>query len=289
MLVTFLCSFAFVGAYVFVVGMIATGFTNPPLPDWAKGPILEWMFDVPQKTGTDYYPNEGLVTMFGPSDNSKAGNGGSQSNNAGGGGRGGGAHASGSKGENTNSGNVFLSPGLSGPLQGSGIRVRGPGSEMAYYPGSCCVKWNGYLDAIAALPNGVPFKGLKYVPLGCRFHDKYYKTHTGQDFPVPEDTPIYSTMEGQVVYAGRDGPYGNLVVVENGDYQVWFAHQDHFNVQVGDIVQAGDLIGWSDSTGNSTGPHVHYAILYNNPDNGNQYWLDPLNFFDPASVTDVGC
>ncbi len=96
-------------------------------------------------------------------------------------------------------------------------------------------------------------------------------------------------MLGQVVFAGRDGPYGNLVVVENGDYQVWFAHQEAFNIQQGDIVQAGDLLGWSDSTGNSTGPHVHYGVLYKNPDNGNYYWVDPRNFFSPDSAIRWGC
>ena len=80
--------------------------------------------------------------------------------------------------------------------------------------------------------------------LGCIFHDPNNKTHAGQDFPVESRIPIYTTLEGQVVFAGKDGPYGNLVAVENAEYQVWFAHQEKFNVQVADIVQLGDGLGW---------------------------------------------
>jgi murein DD-endopeptidase MepM/ murein hydrolase activator NlpD len=66
-------------------------------------------------------------------------------------------------------------------------------------------------------------------------------------------------MGGKVVFAGwsRAG-YGNLVVIENDGWQVYLAHNDSFMVDVGEVVRAGDVVALSGSTGNSTGPHVHF-------------------------------
>ena len=75
----------------------------------------------------------------------------------------------------------------------------------------------------------------------------------GVDFPVNEGTPVHTTMAGKVVWAGPNGPWGNLVVVENNGYQVWFAHLSVISVSVGDILEYGDVVGLSGNTGNSTG------------------------------------
>ena len=205
------------------------------------------------------------------------------------------AVGNGSDAVSTGGGGVHLAPGLKGPNIGKGnIFV-----NLSTHPQIINYKqlWVGYLDANALPPDGLPFKGQVKLwstfygkpPLGCTFHDKNYPSHTGQDFPVESGTPLYATMGGKVIWANRRGPWGNLVIIENGNYQTWFAHQEEFNVRPGDIVQAGDLIGWSDSTGNSTGPHLHYAVMWS-PDGGvTSYWIDPRNFFSPDSVTRWGC
>jgi Peptidase family M23 len=296
MLVTFLCSFAFVGAYVFVVGMIATGFTDPPVPDWAKGPILAWMFDIPQGASTDAYPNEGLITTYSPSSSKSGnGNGGSDKSSNGGGTNGDGGGAGQNSAVKNGDSGLGLSPGQGGPNIGRGSKY----IHLSTTPAIINYKqlWVGYLDANAAAPDGLPFKGQMKLwstwyskpPLGCTFHDKNYPSHTGQDFPVETGTPIYATMGGKVIWANRRGPWGNLIIIENGEYQTWFAHQEAFNVHTGDIVKPGDLIGWTDSTGNSTGPHLHYGVMWS-PDGGvTSYWIDPRNFFSPDSVTAWGC
>ena len=67
-----------------------------------------------------------------------------------------------------------------------------------------------------------------------------------------------------MVYAGWNNQgYGNLVIVENGPYKTYYAHLSEIPVQVGQTVQAGQVIAYSGNTGNSTGPHLHYEVRVN--------------------------
>ncbi len=107
------------------------------------------------------------------------------------------------------------------------------------------------------IPSGVPVKGI--LTQGS------HTGHTALDLAVPVGTSVQSTMDGQVVYAGWNNQgYGNLVIVQNGEYKTYYAHLSSVPVAVGDSVKAGSTIGISGSTGNSTGPHVHYEIRKNN-------------------------
>jgi murein DD-endopeptidase MepM/ murein hydrolase activator NlpD len=111
-------------------------------------------------------------------------------------------------------------------------------------------------------------------PVGGVLTQNYHPGHNGLDFGVVVGTPVDATMDGKVVYAGwNDQGYGNLVIVENGSYQTYYAHLSSIPVSVGDAVTAGATIGLSGNTGNSTGPHLHYEIRENNV---------PI---DPISVT----
>lgn len=98
-------------------------------------------------------------------------------------------------------------------------------------------------------------------PVGGGLTQKYHNRHFGLDFGVPVGTDVKSTMPGKVVYAGWNNEgYGNLVIVENGPYQTYYAHLSNIPVKVGDAVSSGQVIGLSGNTGNSTGPHLHYEI-----------------------------
>ena len=93
---------------------------------------------------------------------------------------------------------------------------------------------------------------------------EFHTGHTGIDIAVPTGTSVKSTMDGKVAYAGWNNQgYGNLVIVENGAYRTYYAHLSSIPVSVGDEVKAGTTIGLSGSTGNSTGPHLHYEIRKN--------------------------
>lgn len=102
-------------------------------------------------------------------------------------------------------------------------------------------------------------------PVGGVLTQNYHTGHNGLDFGVVVGTPVEATMDGKVTYAGWNNQgYGNLVIVENGDYKTYYAHLSNIPVSVGDSVVAGSTIGLSGNTGNSTGPHLHYEVRKNN-------------------------
>ncbi len=114
-------------------------------------------------------------------------------------------------------------------------------------------------------PHGFPVNGV----LTQRFH--YY--HSGIDLGVPLGTPVLATQSGQVIFANWSTiGYGWLVIIQNGRYITYYAHNSAFNVRQYQYVHAGEVIAFSGSTGNSNGPHVHYEIrIDDNP-------VDPLTF-----------
>ncbi|HZG05285.1 MAG TPA: M23 family metallopeptidase [Streptomyces sp.] len=84
-------------------------------------------------------------------------------------------------------------------------------------------------------------------------------SHSGIDFPVVTGTPVRSVGPGTVVTAGWGGAYGNQVVIRHHDGRyTQYAHLSALQVVPGQPVDAGDRIGLSGSTGNSTGPHLHF-------------------------------
>lgn len=100
--------------------------------------------------------------------------------------------------------------------------------------------------------------------------------HQGIDFAAPTGTPVVTVAEGTVVHAGRSGGYGNLVVVDHGGgITTYYAHLSAFGtgIQEGAKVERGQEIGQVGSTGQSTGPHLHYEIRRDGR------YLDPA---DPA-------
>lgn len=86
-------------------------------------------------------------------------------------------------------------------------------------------------------------------------------THTGLDFAGPTGSTIVSVAAGTVKSAGYDGAYGyrTVVILEDGT-EIWYAHQSSIAVAAGDRVSAGQTIGYTGSTGNVTGPHLHLEI-----------------------------
>ena len=111
-------------------------------------------------------------------------------------------------------------------------------------------------EAAQSPPQGMPIDG--YLTQSSR------AGHQALDFGAPVGTPVRATMTGRVTYAGwnNDG-YGNLVILENGAYQTYYAHLSEIPVSVGQRVEAGQIVGLSGNTGNSTGPHLHYEVRMN--------------------------
>ncbi|WP_052707740.1 M23 family metallopeptidase [Streptomyces rubellomurinus] len=89
--------------------------------------------------------------------------------------------------------------------------------------------------------------------------------HTGVDFAVAPGTPLLAVGNATVVSAGWDGAYGKEVVLRLADgHFAQYAHLSAVSVAAGDHVSAGERIGLSGSTGNSTGPHLHFEIRTSN-------------------------
>lgn len=100
--------------------------------------------------------------------------------------------------------------------------------------------------------------GVRANPFG----EDTYEFHKGLDFAAPYGSPVWVTAAGVVTKAGLTGPNGNLIEVDHGyGYRTAYAHLSQIKVKVGQVLKAGQLIGYSGSTGRSTGPHLHYAVF----------------------------
>ena len=89
-------------------------------------------------------------------------------------------------------------------------------------------------------------------------------THTGLDIAATTGTPIKVVADGTVAFAAYSGSYGYLVKVDHGNgVETWYGHTSKMLVKEGQAVKAGDTIALVGSTGNSTGPHLHFEVRIN--------------------------
>ena len=90
------------------------------------------------------------------------------------------------------------------------------------------------------------------------------ETHLGIDIIASSGTPIKAPADGVVLFADRQGEYGNLIVLEHPDgLTTRFGHLSRFNVRPNATVQKGQVIGWVGATGRTTAPHLHYEVRLN--------------------------
>ncbi len=125
-------------------------------------------------------------------------------------------------------------------------------------------------NAPRAAPGSVSSSGFQWPinapatsEYGWRIHPIFgtKRLHSGIDLGAGTGTPIYAAAAGTVITAGAQNGYGNTVIIGHGNGQsTLYAHQSKIAVANGDVVQRGDLIGYVGSTGNSTGPHLHFEI-----------------------------
>lgn len=137
--------------------------------------------------------------------------------------------------------------------------------EYAVVPGEKALIANSVSPASSAnaVSFQMPVSGRVSSNFGTRYHPVDHKTkfHAGMDIAVPKGTPIGAAADGEIVFAGWKGGYGNLVVIRHPDgRESRYGHLDKINVAVGEQVSAGQNIANSGSTGKSTGPHLHFEI-----------------------------
>lgn len=102
--------------------------------------------------------------------------------------------------------------------------------------------------------------------------------HTGLDIACVNGSPIRAAHDGTVTGAGWNGPYGKQVKIKRGDIETWYNHLSVIRVSKGDNVSQGKIIGLEGTTGQSTGPHLHFEVRLNGKD------VDPMPYLDGSKI-----
>ena len=112
--------------------------------------------------------------------------------------------------------------------------------------------------------NGVLLSTPATGTITSRFGTRWGRAHTGLDVAAATGTKIYAAASGTVTNASYSGGYGNLIIIDHGNgVETYYGHCSKIYAKVGDTVETGDLIGLVGSTGNSTGPHLHFEVRIN--------------------------
>ena len=122
---------------------------------------------------------------------------------------------------------------------------------------------------------------------GMRKHpiSGFNKMHKGVDFAAPTGTPVYAGGNGIIEVAGINGGYGKYIRIRhNNEYKTAYAHLSSYKkgISEGIRVNQGEVIGYVGSTGRSTGPHLHYEIIYQNKQ------INPLKLKLPSGKILIG-
>jgi murein DD-endopeptidase MepM/ murein hydrolase activator NlpD len=122
----------------------------------------------------------------------------------------------------------------------------------------------GIRERLAATPSIWPTNGWVTSRFGWRISPFTGRRqfHSGLDIAADVGTDIVAAARGKVVFAGSRGPLGKAVILDHGfGFRTVYGHASALHVRVGQIVERGERVATVGSTGRSTGPHVHYAVL----------------------------
>lgn len=142
-------------------------------------------------------------------------------------------------------------------------------------------------EARFVLPLHRPVKGRTTSPFGVyrTYSDGHKSFHTGLDLANARGTPVTAAAQGEVVMAQEQAIFGNAVIVHHGHgVTTSYNHLNRIDVVVGDRVVAGDAIGLLGSTGQSTGPHLHFSMVVGEEAVDPSQWLDgELDLLPPTA------
>ena len=143
-----------------------------------------------------------------------------------------------------------------------------------WFPGSTfpLIGTNGFCS-----PIGADWESVVTSEFGYRSDPFTGETrgHTGIDLAVPTGTPIRAALPGTVTVSKYNtGGYGYYIVIDHGGgLSTLYGHNSQLLAQVGQVVNAGDIISLSGSTGRSTGPHLHFEVMVNGERSNPRYYL----------------
>jgi hypothetical protein len=173
--------------------------------------------------------------------------------------------------------NILNWPGnrldLTNPEIEPGSVVMVPGGSREFRQWIIPTVWRPSAGASRTIPGGcqIPESGAygtgTFVwPAGNRFlsGNDYWDGHLAIDIAAGTGAPVFAADSGVVVYAAAiGGGYGNMIMIDHGNgYHTVYAHLSQFAVRCGQSVYQGNTIGFAGSTGNSTGPHLHFEVRY---------------------------
>lgn len=121
----------------------------------------------------------------------------------------------------------------------------------------------------AFLKSPMPFSRISSGFTNARFHPvlQIWRAHKGVDYAAPSGAPVRAVADAKVEFAGRQGGYGNLIVLKHqGAFSTAYGHLSRFGkgIKHGTRVSQGQVIGYVGATGLATGPHLHYEFRVNN-------------------------
>ena len=131
---------------------------------------------------------------------------------------------------------------------------------------------------LASTPSIWPARGWVTSDFGTRL-DPYTaerRMHQGLDIATPHGQPVYTPSDGTVVFAGTEGGYGKVLVLDHGyGVKTRYGHLSEIFVRTGERVRRGDKVAAVGNTGRSTGPHLHYEVRVNGiPENPRKFILE---------------
>jgi murein DD-endopeptidase MepM/ murein hydrolase activator NlpD len=162
-----------------------------------------------------------------------------------------------------------------------GVRAAAPSLLIPAYPTTPPLP---PLITVPDAPNRQPYGGDGCAPRGVpavgTLNQGFHSYHLGVDIGVQVGTLVKATHSGVVVFAGwSEIGYGYLVILQNRVFTTYYGHNSEVYVQAGEQVGRGSVIAASGSSGNSTGPHIHYEVRINDVP------VDPVTFEDAEYVS----
>ncbi len=136
---------------------------------------------------------------------------------------------------------------------------------------------NAKLAYLRAVPTGKPINDSISAAYGTRINPITHRGsefHKGVDLGAKFGVNVYATGDGEVIFAGWNGGYGNVVIISHGyGFTTLYAHNSKLLVKTGEKVKRGQALAKTGSTGRSTAPHVHYEVKVNGKN------VNPVKYF----------
>jgi murein DD-endopeptidase MepM/ murein hydrolase activator NlpD len=110
-------------------------------------------------------------------------------------------------------------------------------------------------QSLDLFPNLLPVMGV--------ISRHYSDEHNAVDFAAAMNEPVFATASGRVIFADENDDMGLMVGIDHGGFITRYAHLARISVKKGNYVRKSETIGFVGNTGNSSGPHLHYEIIYN--------------------------